>query len=129
METEMANGMKIKLYKKVVGGTDGSQPKVLRGLFTVYVINRSAWDIAYWKVGDDPNWYKLDPPIGTNCDSDCDDCWTQGHYSMIHSFPSSADPFDLHLKARQGDEYRDYLIHIKPTPTTDGIALCLPIPT
>jgi len=98
--------------------------------YTVFVANRSNWDIIAYRMGTGA-WVHLPRPIGRTCDLECEECFLfPKKYVKLVTVSCITKAFDLHLFVQQaGAEPRPVgPFLITPTCGDDGHPLCLTMP-
>jgi hypothetical protein len=96
--------------------------------YTVYVANRSDWQIIGVKIGDMS--YRLPEPIGKTCDDTCEECLRNQNVKPLYRIECTADPFDLYVYLQNGTDY--YVTHnpvrVSPNCQEDGMSFCVENP-
>jgi hypothetical protein len=115
---------KVKLHKTIL--TSAAVSGLSGQAYSVYVTNKSDWNIIAWKKGVNGTWHYLPEPIKRTCTTSCQDCWRSGKYKLIHTVDCTTDPYDLYLAGERGGAYL-YLepARISPTCQENGTSVCV----
>jgi hypothetical protein len=98
--------------------------------YTIYVVNKSDWQVIAVRVGNEEEWTRLPAPIGRTCGGSCQDCAKAGKHAPVYAVDCTADPFDLYLLAQRDNRFvASDPAHIEPNCKSDGITgFCLDFP-